>query len=71
VLIGTLYTTSDFVTSKFADEKMFFRHNLMELDVNENVKASWLEYVPTWSFLGWDLDSEKKEGACPFASLWN
>lgn len=56
VLIGSLVLKTGFTTSKFGDEKLFFRHNLMETDLKEH--APWTPFTATWSFLGWDIDSE-------------
>jgi len=35
-LIGTIVSKSEFVTSKWADEKLFFRHEDENHDITEN-----------------------------------
>jgi hypothetical protein len=43
-LIGTIKTKSEFITSKFGDEKLFFKHNYMEDDFK--VHPEWEKDTP-------------------------
>lgn len=47
VKIGSLRTTSPFVTSNWGDEKLFFQHNLMDLDLD--VHPEWVKKSPSFS----------------------
>ena len=65
-LIGSIKTTSNFMSSYWGDESLFFRHNLMEIDLAENKK--WEKHVPRFSIFGNKgvrVLNEKK-GGCPF-----
>ena len=48
--IGTLELDGFFVSSKFGDEDLFFRHQLMEDDLK--VMPDWIPYVPNYSLGG-------------------
>jgi len=48
--IGEIITKSEMVASRWGDESLFFRHNLMEDDLKEN--PEWEEYVPRYSIFG-------------------
>jgi hypothetical protein len=67
--IGSIKTKSAFTTSRWGDEKLFFRHNWMEDDLAENKK--WVEYTPKWHFMNIGTGGETPERKCPFAHLWN
>lgn len=47
VKIGALRTTSEFVTSHWGDETLFFQHNLMDDDLA--VHPEWVSKTPAWS----------------------
>jgi len=47
VKIGSLRTTSAFVTSHWGDEKLFFQHTLMDDDLA--VHPEWTSSTPQWS----------------------
>lgn len=71
-LIGSLVTTADMTTSRFGDETLFFRHELMDVDLG--LKPEWEPYFPKWH-LPWNGDLVKDTvksaaAACPFAYLW-
>jgi len=53
-LIGTLKLDGEFVTSKWGDENLFFRHGNMEDDLI--LKPEWADYVPFVSL----------DGKCPY-----
>jgi len=57
--IGSFQSTSKMVTSKWGDESLFFRHNYIDLDVEDH--PSWEKYLPKFSLFG---SSSKK--SCPF-----
>ena len=61
--IGTIITESELVTSRFGDESLFFRHNLMDTDLKDN--KCWVNHVPSWNFWGTSLPEQKIEG-CPY-----
>ena len=82
MLIGKLYSESEFVTSHWGDEHLFFRHQRMDDDLKYH--PEWEPYVANVQFLGKTLpekmESLKKVGleyvasqvdqivsACPFA----
>jgi hypothetical protein len=46
-LIGSLRTKSDFITSRVGDEKLFFRHNYMDEDLQSH--PEWEKDTPKWS----------------------
>lgn len=46
-LIGSLRTKSEFITSKFGDEKLFFKHNYMDEDLKNH--PEWEKDTPKWS----------------------
>ena len=46
-LIGSLRTKSEFITSRFGDEKLFFRHNYMDEDLQSH--PEWEKDTPKWS----------------------
>ena len=60
VKIGTIKLTSNFVTSKFGDQNLFFRHGRVEDDLKIN--PSWDEYIQKFSFWG---GKKAKESKCP------
>jgi len=62
VKIGTLETTSKFVSSKFNDEKLFFRHNRAEFDTITH--EDWNDYKDkvSWGV----LSGVKVDRALPF-----
>ena len=49
VKIGTLRTTSTFVSSHWGDEKLWFQHNIMDDDLA--VHPEWTSKTPAWSLL--------------------
>jgi len=57
--IGTFTSTSKLVSSNWGDETLFFRHNYIDLDVEDH--PSWEKYLPKFSLFG---SSSKK--SCPF-----
>jgi hypothetical protein len=67
--IGSLRILTQLITSAFADEKLFFRHGLIDSDDDE--KKNWSEYRDSFSI--WGGVKKGKEGAkksgCPFANL--
>lgn len=53
--IGTLELDGNLVKSKFGDEVLLFRHQLMNDDVKK--QPSWADYLPAYKFFG---------SGCPF-----
>ena len=49
VKIGTLRTTSEFVSSHWGDEKLWFQHGIMEDDLS--VHPEWTDKTPSFSLL--------------------
>lgn len=64
--IGSLITTSQFTTSKFGDEGLFFQHQDFTNDIKTH--QNWADYSPYFSFFG-SNEPKKAEGKCPFASI--
>ncbi|KAL4497161.1 hypothetical protein ABPG72_019481 [Tetrahymena utriculariae] len=64
--LGTLITTSEFTTSKFGDENLFFQHQNYVNDIE--LHQQWSDYSPQFSFFG-SNEPKKPEGKCSFASL--
>lgn len=63
VKIGSVKILSQFVSSKFGDENLFFRHNWIEEDLK--VHPDWDEYIPKFTSLISGVQV-KKESKCPF-----
>jgi len=55
--IGTLELDGSFVTSKFGDEDLFFRHQFMDDDLK--AMPDWTPYVPKYSL----------NGKCPYEAM--
>jgi len=53
------------VSSKWGDEKMFFKHNYMENDHKDN--KCWIPHTPRFSIWGGAGYGSEQEG-CPFSS---
>lgn len=49
-MIGTLELDGAMTKSKFGDEVLYFRHQLMNDDVK--IKSDWAKYLPTVGFVG-------------------
>jgi hypothetical protein len=63
--IGSIITRSNMVSSKWGDESMYFRHNYMDADINEN--PSWKKFVPAFSIFGSKVAANTTEAkSCPF-----
>ena len=80
--IGVIITDSEMVTSSWADEHLFFRHQKMEDDIK--YRPEWEPYVPAWKgligeltkasngeeeFITYDNPACEATGECPFAWL--
>ena len=67
--IGSIKTTSQMTSSLWGDESMYFRHNYMDIDLEEN--PSWINYVPEFSIFGSklaveDVKTKDEKKKCPF-----
>ncbi len=67
--IATVQITSNFVKSKFGDEKLFFRHGLID---DDDKGTNWAQYRDSFSFFGGVSDAKvtAKKSGCPFAKLY-
>lgn len=71
--IGYIRINTELITSKWADESMFFRHGLID-DDDKGDHADFAKYRDTYSFFSWSgiqhgKEPTKKYG-CPFANLF-
>lgn len=55
--IGEIVLDSEFMSSKFADKHLFFKHGDMLQDLEDH--NEWIEYTPVWRFFGLDLSNNK------------
>jgi len=75
--IGEIRTTSQMVSSYWGDASLFFRHNYMDIDLQEN--PGWVDWTPYFSILGGgpkvlssvdqgvnNTDQGEKKPGCPF-----
>jgi len=70
--IGHFETVTDFITSRWADESLFFQHNRRESDF-EGSHADWAKYSDQadWGFFsGLTIERADKPPKCPFAALF-
>jgi hypothetical protein len=70
-LIGHLEMTSDMITSKFADEKLFFRHVMIDDDLDEN--KGWSDYLDEqYPIMGmYPAKKTPSANGCPMKDLFS
>jgi len=68
VKIATIVITTDFIKSKFCDEKLFFRHSCIEDDDQGKAWSDFRDYFSLIFGVNTAPIPEKKS-ACPFAKL--
>lgn len=68
VKIGKIVTKTNLIKSKFGDEKLFFRHGLID---DDDAGKDWAQYRDYFSFFGGATPAKKPQAksSCPFAKL--
>jgi hypothetical protein len=66
--IGEIKITSNFTTSKFADEKLFFKHSLPDDDMSDYPQFG--PYKDQWGFIGKYPAQKAIPRHCPFKNLF-
>jgi hypothetical protein len=66
--IGHIKITTNLITSNFGDEKLFFRHGLVD---DDNVNKDWAQYRDSFSLFGGISQGKvaPKKSGCPLNSL--
>lgn len=67
--IGNIKLKTHFVTSEFADRKLFFRHGLINYDDSHEAHAEFNKHRDSYGFFGrYEKEDPKGKFKCPFAS---